>query len=312
GGETGRRGRAALPPAVPRRRAGRRPAPALLDGTRGLHPAREAARAEGARVPQRHAGGVLPRDQPPRRDARPPRPAAADRARPGGHVHRCRDDRRAGGLLPLGERVRVAVRPRGLRRPAARGDAVRRAGRRVRRRGRRRDRGRRGPPARHARSRPGGRGRGPGPRAAGAARATRGRGTPAARGVRPGPRRLAHPRGPRSVRLRSAHQLAPTIAYGDAVGNDCFELQRLYWSRAVRSNLFAAEAKPEVRQFVQPWRDVERLPVDGTSLQVHISMGNDSLWDVARLPHRKTVIYHNITPATYFAGLHEHARRYSE
>jgi glycosyltransferase involved in cell wall biosynthesis len=114
------------------------------------------------------------------------------------------------------------------------------------------------------------------------------------------------------VRLASAHQFAPTIAYGDAVGNDCFELQRLYWSRGVRSDLFAAEAKPEVRRFVEPWTDLEKLPVDGTSLQVHLSMGNDVLWEVAKLPHRKTVIYHNITPAHFFEGLNEHARRYSE
>ena len=114
------------------------------------------------------------------------------------------------------------------------------------------------------------------------------------------------------MRLEAAHQFAPTIAYGDAVGNDCFELQRLYWSRGVRADLFAAEAKPEVRQFVQPWRDLEKLPTDGTSLQVHLSMGNDVLWDVAKLPHRKTVIYHNITPAHYFEGLNDHARRYSE
>jgi glycosyltransferase involved in cell wall biosynthesis len=114
------------------------------------------------------------------------------------------------------------------------------------------------------------------------------------------------------VRLETAHQFAPTIAYGDAVGNDCFELQRLYWSRGVRSDLFAAEAKPEVKQFVQPWRDLETVPVDGTSLQIHLSMGNDALWEVAKLPHRKTVIYHNITPAHFFEGLNEHARRYSE
>ena len=114
------------------------------------------------------------------------------------------------------------------------------------------------------------------------------------------------------MRLETAHQVAPTVAYGDAVGNDCFELQRLYWSRGVRSDLFAAEAKPEVAQFVQPWRDLEKAPVEGTSLQIHISMGNDALWDIAKLPHRKTVIYHNITPAHFFAGVNEHARRYSE
>ena len=114
------------------------------------------------------------------------------------------------------------------------------------------------------------------------------------------------------MRLGAAHQLAPTVAYGDAVGNDCFELQRLYWSRGVRSELFAAEAKPEVAQFVRPWRDLETETGAATSLQVHISMGNDALWDVAKLPQRKTVIYHNITPAHFFAGVNEHARRYSE
>jgi glycosyltransferase involved in cell wall biosynthesis len=114
------------------------------------------------------------------------------------------------------------------------------------------------------------------------------------------------------VRLKTAHQFAPTLAYGDAVGNDCFELQRLYWSRGVGSDLFAAEAKPEVAQFARPSADLEQVPVEGTSLQVHISMGNDALWDVAKLPHRKTVVYHNITPAHFFEGLNEHARRYSE
>ena len=114
------------------------------------------------------------------------------------------------------------------------------------------------------------------------------------------------------MRLETAHQLAPTVAYGDAVGNDCFELQRLYWSRGVASELYAAEAKPEVRQFVRPWHDLERLPVERTSLQVHISMGNDALWEIAKLPHRKSVIYHNITPAHFFSGRNEHAKRYSE
>ena len=114
------------------------------------------------------------------------------------------------------------------------------------------------------------------------------------------------------MKLGAAHQFAPTIAYGDAVGNDCFELQRLYWSRGVASDLYAAEAKPEVRQFVHPWHDLEKLAAPGLSLQVHISMGNDALPEIAQLPHRKSVIYHNITPAHFFAGVNEHARRYSE
>jgi glycosyltransferase involved in cell wall biosynthesis len=113
------------------------------------------------------------------------------------------------------------------------------------------------------------------------------------------------------VRLRTAHQFHPVIAYGDAVGNDCFELQRMFWSSDVRSELFAWEAKPEVRALVRDWQDLERLPKDALLL-IHHSMGNDIIDEVAKLPQRKAIVYHNITPAEHFVGINEHARIYSE
>src|SRR3954469_15397380 len=113
------------------------------------------------------------------------------------------------------------------------------------------------------------------------------------------------------MRLRTAHQFHPVLAYGDAVGNDAFELQRLFWASDVRSDLFAWEAKPEVRALVRDWRDLERLPKDALLL-IHHSMGNDVIGEVAKLPQRKAVVYHNITPGHYFAGLNEHARKYSD
>src|SRR5437588_554559 len=113
-------------------------------------------------------------------------------------------------------------------------------------------------------------------------------------------------------RLRFAHQFHPVIAYGDAIGNDAFELQRMFWSSGVRSDLFAWEAKPEVRGLVRDWKDLERITGRDGLLLVHHSMGNDVVSDVARLPLRKAIVYHNITPAKYFEGLNEHARRYAE
>src|SRR5438093_9114921 len=113
-------------------------------------------------------------------------------------------------------------------------------------------------------------------------------------------------------RLHFAHQFHPVVAYGDAVGNDCFELQRMFWSSGVRSDLFAWEAKPEVRALVRDWKELERIRRGDVLLLVHHSMGNDVVSDVARLPVRKAVVYHNITPAKYFEGLNEHARRYAE
>src|SRR2546428_11453998 len=74
------------------------------------------------------------------------------------------------------------------------------------------------------------------------------------RGASRGPAASAEtgpPVGGLTLRLRSAPQFHATPAYGDAVGNDCFELQRLMWHDGVGSELFAEESKPEVRAFVQ-------------------------------------------------------------
>src|SRR5438105_1419892 len=85
----------------------------------------------------------------------------------------------------------------------------------------------------------------------------------------------------------------------------------MFWASNVRSDLFAWEAKPEVRALARDWHELERLPKDALLL-IHHSMGNDVISEVAKLPQRKAIVYHNITPAHYFAGLNEHARRYSE
>src|SRR3989442_14483357 len=112
--------------------------------------------------------------------------------------------------------------------------------------------------------------------------------------------------------LRFAHQFNPVIAYGDAIGNDCLELQRTFWSAGVRSELFAWEAKPEVRALVRDYHDLETMQRRDGLLLVHHSIGNDAVPEVANLPVRKAVVYHNITPATYFAGLNDELMRYAE
>jgi|GEM_PF-257740 len=114
------------------------------------------------------------------------------------------------------------------------------------------------------------------------------------------------------MRLRAVHQFHPTIAYGDAVGNDCFELQQLLWRSGARSELFAQEARPEVRAFVRDWPDLRTEPTDGAALLVHLSMGNESLDEVGELPIPKAVVYHNITPARFFEGVSDHNRHYAE
>ncbi len=116
----------------------------------------------------------------------------------------------------------------------------------------------------------------------------------------------------RRMRLRRAHQFTATVAYGDAIGNDTFELQRLFWRRAVASDVFAQEAKTGVEPFVRPWHELRDVATAETALLVHHSMGNDAVSEVARLPHRKAVVYHNITPSRFFHGISEQLVRHSD
>lgn len=114
------------------------------------------------------------------------------------------------------------------------------------------------------------------------------------------------------MKLRTVYQFHPTIAFGDAVGNDCFGLQHLLWQHGVRSELFAEDARPEVRAFVRGWRDLVKEPKDHAALLIHVSMGNEFLDDIATLDIPKAVVYHNITPARFFEGVSDHNRHYAE
>jgi glycosyltransferase involved in cell wall biosynthesis len=113
-------------------------------------------------------------------------------------------------------------------------------------------------------------------------------------------------------RLRFAHQFNPVIAYGDAVGNDCLELQRIFWSAGVRSDLFAAEAKPEMRALTRSWDDLASITRRDGLLLVHHSIGTDTVPKVLASPARKAIVYHNITPGHYFAGLNDYLKQFAE
>src|SRR5207237_10446791 len=95
--------------------------------------------------------------------------------------------------------------------------------------------------------------------------------------------------------LRFAHQFNPVIAYGDAIGNDCLELQRMFWSSGVRSEIFACEAKPEVRALVRDYRDLEAIHRrDGFYLVLHY-LENDAALEDGNVPIRQAVVEHNNT-----------------
>lgn len=111
--------------------------------------------------------------------------------------------------------------------------------------------------------------------------------------------------------IRAIHQYHPTITSGDAVSNDCFQRRRAVRAWGLASDLFADQALGGVRD-VGTRADLARRARRDDVLLIHHSMGHDAVPQVARVTTRKAVIYHNITPSRYFAGLNEELRRYAD
>ena len=48
------------------------------------------------------------------------------------------------------------------------------------------------------------------------------------------------------------------------------------------------------------------------TLLLHFSMGNEVFDQLAKLPGRKIVVYHNVTPAEFFSGINPHAALHAQ
>ena len=103
------------------------------------------------------------------------------------------------------------------------------------------------------------------------------------------------------------HQFHPTLSYGDAISNQIQSLQHLLRRMGHRSEVFC-EQPPlyfngravQVAQYV-------RYTSPGNVLLLHFSLGYSPeviAW-LERTPDRKILVYHNVTPHTYFAAVNE-------
>ncbi len=103
------------------------------------------------------------------------------------------------------------------------------------------------------------------------------------------------------------HQFHPTVSYGDAISNQIISLRRLLRHMGYRSELFCEQLpihfEGRVRQITQYGRHSSSRNI----LLLHFSLGYspDVVAWLERIPDRKVIVYHNITPHTYFAGIND-------
>lgn len=101
------------------------------------------------------------------------------------------------------------------------------------------------------------------------------------------------------------HQFHPTVSYGDAISNQIQSLQRLLQRMGYRSEIFCDQLPIHFQGRVQLMAQYARCSSPENVLLLHFSQSYSPevmAW-LEQTPDRKVLVYHNITPHTFFAGV---------
>ena len=97
-------------------------------------------------------------------------------------------------------------------------------------------------------------------------------------------------------------QLLPTIAYGDAVGNDAVALDKLIRSMGYETAIFAENIDERIQKLdIAKYYDVMPKLGKNDFVFYHFSTGSKVMKELLlKLDCHKVMIYHNITPSVFF------------
>ncbi len=95
-------------------------------------------------------------------------------------------------------------------------------------------------------------------------------------------------------------QIMPTVSFGDAVSNDARAISKVISEMGYKTGIYAENVDPRVKS--SDIHRIEKLPKlsDKDIVIFNHSTGTELCYDIPKLPGRKMMIYHNITPAHFF------------
>jgi glycosyltransferase involved in cell wall biosynthesis len=99
-------------------------------------------------------------------------------------------------------------------------------------------------------------------------------------------------------------QWLPRGHFGDAIGDEALGIRTALRRAGFSSDLFALEVDEEVRGEFLPFEDRPQGTKDDVAV-LHFALPSPLTEALRGFPGRKVIIYHNITPASYFFGLDE-------
>jgi glycosyltransferase involved in cell wall biosynthesis len=103
----------------------------------------------------------------------------------------------------------------------------------------------------------------------------------------------------------AVHQVMATLGYGDAIGNEALGIQRILQAAGYDSRIYVETAEERVEHLTDDYRDLPGRSRPDDLLIHHFSIGSKASRVAFALPERMVLIYHNITPPSYFVGVNE-------
>ena len=100
------------------------------------------------------------------------------------------------------------------------------------------------------------------------------------------------------------HQFATSLSYGDAISDEMLEIQKALRARGYVSEIFIRFYEPRMAGHIRDFREYSRFSSPDNVVIFHFSIGSPVSKMFFRIPDKRIMIYHNITPYEYFLDYH--------
>jgi glycosyltransferase involved in cell wall biosynthesis len=102
----------------------------------------------------------------------------------------------------------------------------------------------------------------------------------------------------------NVHQFATSLSYGDAISDEMLEIQSALHDKGHTSEIFIRFYEPRMAKYAHDFREYKAFSSPNNVVIFHFSIGSPISKMFFRIPDKRIMIYHNITPYTYFLDYH--------
>ena len=103
---------------------------------------------------------------------------------------------------------------------------------------------------------------------------------------------------------KQVHQFATSLTSGDAISDEMLEIQKCLRDKGYESEIFVRFFDPRLAGLIKDYREYRRTSSPDNVVIFHFSIGSPVSKLFFRIPDKRIMIYHNITPHDFFLDSH--------